>query len=141
MQLTLKRKEFGKDYTISQLYLNNSYFCDTCEDVDRGLKSTDTLSQIKKVKIPEKTAIPYGQYEITLTYSPRFRKILPLLNNVPGFEGVRIHTGNSHLDTEGCLLVGKNTGKGIVSNSRYWFNKLMPILTNTKEKIFINITK
>lgn len=141
MQLTLKRKEFGKDYTISQLYINNSYFCDTCEDVDRGLKSTDTLSQIKKVKIPEKTAIPYGQYEITLTYSPRFRKILPLLNNVPGFEGVRIHTGNSHLDTEGCLLVGKNTGKGIVSNSRYWFNKLMPILTNTKEKIFINITK
>lgn len=83
MLLTLKRTYKGPEYTIGKLYINKEYFCDTLEDA------------IRKEKIYAETAIPFGKYEVTITYSPRFKKNLPLLLNVPGFEGVRIHSGNN----------------------------------------------
>lgn len=84
MKLELYRKFLGKDYTIGKLYINGDYFCDVLEDTVRP----------EGVKLYGKTAIPYGTYDIILTYSPRFKQKLPLLLNVPNFEGIRIHSGN-----------------------------------------------
>lgn len=130
MLLTLKRTYKGPEYTIGKLYINKEYFCDTLEDA------------IREKKIYAETAIPFGKYEVTISYSPRFKKNLPLLLNVPNFEGVRIHSGNTKDDTEGCILVGFNKAKGKVLDSRVTFtrlmNKLKPIF-EMKEKIEIEI--
>ena len=77
-----------------------------------------TPEEIKKIKIHGQTAIPSGRYEIRVTLSARFRRQLPILLNVPGYAGVRIHPGNTDANTEGCLLPGKNDRVGQVSNSR-----------------------
>lgn len=130
MLLTLKRTYKGPEYTIGKLYINKEYFCDTLEDA------------IRKEKIYAETAIPFGKYEVTITYSPRFKKNLPLLLNVPNFEGVRIHSGNTKDDTEGCILVGFNKAKGKVLDSRVTFTKLMNKLKpiyEIKEKIELEI--
>lgn len=130
MLLTLKRTYKGSKYTIGKLYINKEYFCDTLEDA------------IRKEKIYAETAIPFGKYEVTISYSPRFKKNLPLLLNVPGFEGVRIHSGNTKDDTEGCILVGFNKEKGKVLDSRVTFtrlmNKIKPMF-EMKEKIELEI--
>lgn len=143
MKIILKRVDFRPESTISDVIINGATFCNVCEDTDRGLDSKMPLAQLEKMKVAGKTAIPYGIYEITISYSPRFKKMLPLLHNVPAYEGVRIHAGNTHKDTQGCLLPGKDTGAGWVSNSRYWFGRLMNLLQDTlkKERVFIEITK
>ena len=94
MELRLERKYRCSNYCIDKLYINNEYFSDALEDPDRGLTDTMSLEKIKKIKIKGNTCIPYGKYNITITYSPRFKKNLPLLNNVKGFDGIRIHSGN-----------------------------------------------
>lgn len=119
MKIKLKRTFKGAEYTIGKLYLNDEYFCDTLEDVVRP----------EGRKIAGKTAIPTGEYKVVLTESKRFKKLLPLLINVPDFTGVRIHSGNTHHDTEGCILVGENKVKGRVINSRATMNRLMAQLT------------
>lgn len=119
MKIKLKRTFKGAEYTIGKLYLNDEYFCDTLEDVVRP----------EGRKIAGKTAIPTGEYKVVLTESKRFKKLLPLLINVPNFTGVRIHSGNTHHDTEGCILVGENKVKGRVINSRATMNRLMAQLT------------
>lgn len=119
MKMKLKRTFKGAEYTIGKLYLNDEYFCDTLEDVVRP----------EGRKIAGKTAIPTGEYKVVLTESKRFKKLLPLLINVPNFTGVRIHSGNTHHDTEGCILVGENKVKGRVINSRATMNRLMAQLT------------
>ncbi len=125
MLITLDRAWKRKGYTISRLYINGELFCNALEDEDRGLRQDMDLATIKAKKIAGETAIPSGTYMVTLTYSPRFRKMLPLLNDVPGFSGVRIHSGNTAKDTEGCILVGQNLAKGKVLNSRDWYAKLL----------------
>ena len=88
------------------------------------------------------TAIPTGKYDVILTFSPRFKRVLPLLLGVKGYEGVRIHAGNSAEDTEGCLLVGENKVKGQVINSRATLERLMSLLLECekrKEKMSIII--
>lgn len=130
MYLKLKRTYKGPEYTIGKLYINNEYFCDTLEDA------------IREKKVYTETAIPFGKYEVTISYSPRFKKNLPLLLNVPDFEGVRIHSGNTKDDTEGCILVGFNKAKGKVLDSRVTFTKLMNKLKpvyEIKEKIELEI--
>ena len=132
MKLKLYRKFLGNKYTIGKLFINDEYICDTLEDVVRS----------ENVKVYGETAIPYGIYKIVLTMSPRFKKILPLLLNVPHFEGVRIHTGNTEKDTEGCILVGYNKVKGKVINSKIAFDKVMKYLelaTINNEKITIEV--
>lgn len=140
MRLTLKRIANRKDYCIGKLYINGKYFCDTLEDVDRGLDDSMTEDDIKQIKVKGQTAIPVGIYTVLLTYSPKYKKVMPLINNVKGYSGIRIHSGNSSKDTEGCLLVGKNTVVGRLTDSRNTFNALFKrLLQKGSNKITIEI--
>lgn len=140
------------NYTIGKLKIGGTYFCDTLEDKDRGLTSKMTLDEVKEIKVPGQTAIPTGEYVLDMnTVSPRFGKLnqykfcdgkLPRLIGVPGYEGVLIHIGNYHTDTDGCILVGENKAKGAVLNSTNTFVKLYKILKDArdnKENITITI--
>jgi hypothetical protein len=130
MKLELVRKSFTDKSTIGKLYINDVYECMVLEDV------------VRDSKIPGETAIPYGEYEVKITYSPRFKRDLPLLLNVPNYEGVRIHTGNTSKDTEGCLIVGQIAGQDIVWQSKMAFNALFPKLKAAQdrgEKITIEV--
>ena len=139
MELLLKRIYSGSSYTIGHLYINGNYYCDVLEDVDRGLSNDMSEEQIKKIKVYGRTAIPKGTYKVEVTYSPKFKRYLPILLNVKGFSGIRIHSGNTPEDTLGCILVGYNKEKGKVLNSRVTSDKLTALLRNTKEEIYITI--
>lgn len=144
MELRLERKYRSSKYCIDKLYINGKYFSDALEDPDRGLTDSMSLEEIKKIKVKGNTCIPYGTYNVTITYSPRFKKNLPLINNVKGFEGIRIHSGNTPQDTEGCLLLGFNRVKGQVVNSRVTVSKFITQIQqalNKGEKVTITITK
>jgi hypothetical protein len=121
MKLLLERKTLNDEYTIGELSLDGVFFCFTCEDA------------VRDKKIKGKTAIPYGTYDVTLTWSNRFQKVLPLVNDVPNFEGIRIHAGNTAEDTEGCILVGLTKLTHGVGRSRDAMDKLMPILHAEKD--------
>ena len=100
------------------------------------------VGDIFKIKVHGQTAIPTGRYEVRMTYSPRFKRQLPLLVDVPAYEGVRIHSGNTAADTEGCILVGENTERGKVLNSRYWLGLLLDKMNEAlvrKERIYITV--
>lgn len=150
MKLLLKTIAKKDKYTIGKLYVNGEYFCDTLEDTSRGLTSKMSEYEISKIKVHGNTAIPTGTYKITLDIiSPKFSKYkqykfcggkLPRLLDVPGFEGVLIHIGNTPKDTEGCILVGENKVIGGVINSTVYFKKLYSLLleaSNNKEEITI----
>lgn len=107
MKVEVKRTFKGAEYTIGKLYIDGAYFCDTLEDTVR-----------MGAKIAGKTAIPAGTYKVKKTMSPRFKTVLPEILNVPNFTGVRIHSGNTAKDTDGCLLLGLNKSKGAVLNSK-----------------------
>ena len=150
LNLTLKRIAKRPTYTIGRLYVEGKYFCDTLEDTDRGLRQSLPESVNKAKKIKGLTAIPTGKYRITLdVQSQRFSQVafykycngyLPRLLNVPAFDGVLIHVGNTAKDTEGCILVGENKAVGKVLNSRETFLRLYDILNKNKHKyIYIKI--
>lgn len=142
MEILLNRKYKKKDYTIGKLYIDGTPTCDTIEDCDRGLTSDMSLAEIQKRKVKGETAIPSGRYAVNITWSPKFRRMLPILVNVPGYEGVRIHSGNTAKDTDGCILPGVNKKVGMVLDSRKWFtvvyDKIRAAL-NRKEKVWITI--
>lgn len=117
MNLQLNRKYFKEDYTVGELIVDGTYFCDTLEDKVRDLK--------REKKIPGKTAIPAGRYEVIVNISMHFRRKLPRLMNVPGFDGILIHRGNSARDTAGCILVGENKVKGGLINSTIYELRLL----------------
>ena len=134
MELKLNRIFLGSSATIGELYVDGEHIADTLEDRVRP----------EGEKVYGKTAISEGTYEVKLTYSPRFKKILPEILNVPNFSGIRIHTGNSSKDTEGCILVGTWDGEkeDWVGSSKIAFDELMTLLeeaTNNKEKITITV--
>jgi hypothetical protein len=132
MELTLARKTLTEKSTIGQLFINGNLFCYTMEDC------------VRDVKVPGETAIPYGVYEVITNYSNRFKKVMPLLLNVPGFEGVRIHSGNTAEDTEGCILVGEKSHiENFIGNSKVTYDKFMPFLKAGIEegKVILTITK
>lgn len=134
MELTVKRKFKGPNYTIGQLFINGVYECDTLEDTDRGLTSSMTIAEIASKKLYGQTAIPTGTYKIDMnTVSPKFKDRswakfckgkLPRLIDVKGYSGVLIHVGNKAADTLGCILVGDNKIKGQVINSTSTFQQL-----------------
>ena len=132
MKLEVKRIAKQSTYTIGKLFIDGEYFCDTLEDVCRGLTQEMTEAQIAQIKVKGQTAIPSGTYKVDITFSQKFKKYLPILENVKGFEGIRIHSGNDSNDTEGCILVGKNKAKGQVLESRDTFNKLINKIWNNK---------
>ena len=127
MKLTLKRIALRSTYTIGKLYIDDVYFCDTLEDTVRDTNKSGKFDNGEQ-KVKGKTAIPYGTYEIKWTYSPRFKKHTPQLMNVPSFEGIRVHAGNTSADTEGCLILGENKQVGKVLNSRATINKFYQII-------------
>jgi hypothetical protein len=114
------------------------YFCDTVEDTDRGMTQQMSNSYNEARKVYSKTAIPVGRYRVVLSYSNKFKKSLPLLNDVMCFSGVRIHSGNTAEDSLGCIIVGENKIKGGVINSRATMERLMAKLRGQKE-IYITI--
>lgn len=135
MELKVKRKAFEKDYTIGDLFVDGKFVSNTLEDTDRGITQDMPLEEIKAKKVYGKTAIPKGTYEVDMnTVSPKFKDRswakpyggkIPRLVNVPGYEGVLIHVGNSASDSSGCLLVGKNSIKGMITDSTRTFHTLM----------------
>ena len=138
MKLLLKRIAKMEKYTIGDLYIDGEWFSNTLEDTDRNLTSTMSKDEIAKVKVYGKTAIPTGTYVVDMnTVSPKFGKRswaqpyegkVPRLQDVPGYEGVLIHPGNTADDTSGCILVGRNKIKGQVVESQDTFHSLMNIL-------------
>jgi hypothetical protein len=129
MELQVKRTDFSEESTIGELWVNGGFECYTLED------------KVRPVKIAGKTAIPSGRYEVIINFSQRFQKQLPLLLNVPNFEGVRIHPGNTAANTEGCILVGETKTENFVGESRWAFNRLFEKLkaASETEKIFMEI--
>ena len=130
MELRVRRIAFKDTYTIGKMYIDGEYFCDVLEDRVRDLEN--------QVKVPNKTAIPYGTYEITLDvkstkysdfnkypWAKDYNGYLPRLTNVPLFLGILIHPGNTEHDSSGCLLVGENKVVGKVINSKATFERLM----------------
>ena len=127
-KFTLQRFYCNDKYTLGRLSFNDKYICDTLEPPSAHLSSKDSIEKIKATKAKGFRAIPSGTYQLTITYSPRFKKRLPLLLNVPGFEGIRIHAGNTVKDTQGCILPGCNTRKGMVTSSRKALEKIIACL-------------
>ena len=140
MKIDLWRRYKKDGYTIGKLSIDGKTLCDTLEDTDRGLSSDMTEEEIRGKKVYGKTAIPAGEYKVTMSYSSRFRKIMPLLLDVKGFEGIRIHSGNTAEDTEGCILCGENSSKGMVLNSRVYTDLVYKYIQNGLfEGVTINI--
>lgn len=108
MKILSERFDSSDNATISRLSIDGNHVCYILEDVDRGLTSNMMSAEISKLKMKGKTAIPTGSYQIVITHSNRFKRLMPLLLNVPGFDGIRIHSGNTHAHTDGCLLPGKS---------------------------------
>ena len=141
MELLLERKWLKDKYTIGNLYVNGVFFCNTLEDKIVDLNKNGVFD-CGELKISGHTAIPYGEYEIKVTYSPKFKRDLPLLLNVPCFEGIRIHRGNTNKDTSGCVLLGENKEKGKVLNSTKYeleITKLIKEANDKREKVIIKI--
>lgn len=147
MEIRVRRIALKDTYTIGKMYIDGEYFCDVLEDRVRDLEN--------QVKVPNKTAIPYGTYEITLDvkstkysdfnkypWAKEYNGYLPRLTNVPLFLGILIHPGNTEHDSSGCLLVGENKVVGKVINSKTTFERLMKeyLLPAKKRDEKINIT-
>lgn len=142
MEIKVKRiTPIDYPYTIGKMYIDGDYFCDTLEDRVRDINKNGKFDN-GEVKVAGETAIPYGRYQVVVTMSPRFKRELPRLLNVPNFEGILIHRGNTDKDSSGCILVGENKVKGKVINSTPYEQKLVSILKeiqNKGEEIWITI--
>jgi hypothetical protein len=113
MKIVVVRDTFTENSTIGKMLIDGAFFCYTLEDT------------IRDKKIDGETAIPYGTYKVIINMSNRFKREMPLLLNVPNFEGVRIHNGNTKADTHGCILVGATKSKDFIGDSKTTFTKLM----------------
>lgn len=131
IEIVLIRKIYSDKSTIGELFINNELFCNTLEDV------------VRETKVYGETAIPAGTYQVIINLSKRFKCNMPLLINVPGFEGIRIHPGNHKDNTEGCILLGKyNKNKpNWISNSKDTYYKFLFKLQDllNKNKVYIKI--
>lgn len=130
MEIKLARKTYTANSTIGMLFVDGQFECYTLEDV------------VRPTKIYGETAIPTGRYKLVVTWSPAFKQLLPLLVDVPGYSGVRIHTGNDKTHTLGCVLVGLDKGTDRIGRSKLAFAALMPKIqaATAKEEVFIEIS-
>lgn len=138
MEIEILRHTFTDKSTIGDLYVDGEFECYTLEDCDREVKG----SPIETWKVPGKTAIPRGKYEVIIDMSLRFQKTMPHILDVDGFTGVRIHCGNDDGDTEGCILVGKQKSRDWVGESRKAYSELYDLIRtalNDKERVEIII--
>lgn len=138
VNLTLYRRPSQGDCTIGELEIDGAFECYTLEDRIRE----EAGRPVAEWKVKGETAIPAGRYRVTITFSQRFQRELPLLNAVPGFEGVRIHPGNTAADTEGCILVGTQVARDAVLNSRQAFAHLFDKIDAALElgdEVFIDV--
>jgi len=136
MKLRVERLWKKPTYTVGRLYVDGKLYCNTLEDVVRDLD--------KEAKVPGKTAIPAGTYKVIFNWSPKFGRNLPRLLNVPHFDGILIHPGNTADDSAGCILVGKNTEVGRLTESRYTSDKLNVLIEDAQrheEEITIEIVE
>lgn len=129
MDLILKREPPTLNFVMGALFIGGSKFCDTLEDPPR------------EAKVPTKTGIPYGRYQVTVTWSNRFQKRMPLVMNVPEFEGVRIHGGRDENDTEGCVLVGYRASIGLLKGGPMVSENLCKMIEQAEQsgKVFLTI--
>lgn len=134
MKLLLKRIAKKPKYTIGKFYIDGAYVCDSIEDTDRGLSSSMSEEDVKKKKVYGETAIPTGTYTVTYTYSNKFKKMMPAINNVKGFSGIRIHSGNTEKDSLGCIILGQNKEVGKVLNSRVTCDKVYAMISQAIKK-------
>lgn len=145
MKILIDRKWKKETYTIGRLYVDGVLFCNSLEDKDRGLKQTDSLSTIQSKKVYAETAIPTGIYNVRMDIkSPKYSSYswyknlcggyMPRLENVPGFSGILMHPGNTALDSSGCILVGKNTKVGQITDSKNTFSKLYKKMKKAYDK-------
>ena len=144
MELQLKREVFTDESTIGNLTIDNKFECFILEDKDRGLNDNLTLEQILKVKVYGKTAIPYGRYEVDWTMSARFKVMMPILLNVKGYSGIRIHKGNTEIDSLGCLLCGTRKKNNMITESTLATRNLYTKIEAAKkqgQRIFITIIR
>lgn len=134
MELKIERKWPKDTYTVGRLYVDGKLFCNTLEDRVRDLNTEE--------KIYGETAIPAGRYRVIFNWSPKFGRNLPRLLNVPHFEGILIHPGNTAADSAGCILVGKNSAVGRLSESRDTSDRLNVLIEDAQrrgEDIFITV--
>ena len=144
----LDRKYIKSEYTIGDLFLDGDFICNIIEDKVRDYNKDGDLDDGGEEKIYGETAIPYGRYKIDLTYSPKFRRMLPILLRVPHFTGIRIHGTLTYVATQkhthGCLIPGENKVRGGVIRSKYYEELITDIVKKTiyddKEEVYINIT-
>ena len=131
MNIRVERNWLIGDTTLGRLFVDGKFCCYTLED------------KVRNKKIYGQTAIPYGKYDVDITWSNHFNRKMPLIKNVKGFSGIRIHTGSTNKDTAGCLLVGKEiTPDNKLKNSRVAFNELYSKIDNAlnkDEKVTIKI--
>jgi hypothetical protein len=145
LELEILRKFFAKTYTIGKFSVDNIYKCDTCEDPVRELQDINhdgDFDEEGEGKIYGKTAIPCGRHRVIVTYSPKLGRRLPLIVDVLGFTGIRIHGGKNADWSEGCPLVGENKIKGGLINYKYWETyivKLIDEATAEGKKTWITI--
>lgn len=130
MKLLLERLQLDADVTIGQLVVDGAFECWVLEDPVREVPGQPVASW----KVPGQTAIPYGAYQIDITPSTRFKVDLPLLLNVPGYSGVRIHPGNTTANTEGCLLPGVVRMAKSVGKSRLAHDALFAKIRQAKRR-------
>ena len=141
MELRLERRWPKDTYTVGRLYVNNEFFCNTLEDRIADTNRNGKFDGAEK-KVPGQTAIPYGTYKVFYGWSPKFGRNLPRLLNVTAFEGILIHPGNTAEDSAGCILVGKNTSPGKLTQSKLTsdeLNKLIDTAQRRGEPITIEI--
>lgn len=132
MEIVLTRRWQGNASTLGTLTIDGSASHFILEDKDRGLVSTMTAKEIAKVKVPKQTAIPTGRYKVFVTHSPRFKRMLPRLEGVPGYSGILLHPGNWIKDTDGCLLPGLTNW---IEDKEYCVGRSVPAFNNIFEKI------
>lgn len=136
MKLRIDRLFLEDEYTEGQMFIDGVYFCDTLEDKTRDYNKDGDLDEPGEKKVYGETSIPFGTYKVIMSYSHRFKKEMPELLNVTGFDGIRIHAGNTPKDTLGCILVGRatNEGDGTIIRSREFTAKLYEIINDAIKK-------